>query len=60
MASAGTGSEKPSDLLEAIPLGSEAARTGLTTSSEAEIHPSFPATHGGKGVAGDRLSLSTH
>ena len=48
MASEGTGSEKPSDLLEAIHLGSEAARTGLTASPEAGILPFLPLTGGGQ------------
>ena len=43
-ASEGTGSEKPSDLLEAIHLGSEAARTGLIASPEAGILPFLPLT----------------
>lgn len=44
MARVGTGSEKPSDLLEAIHLGSEAAKTGLTASPEAGVLPFLPLT----------------
>lgn len=58
MARVGTGSEKPSDLLEAIHLGSEAAKTGLTASPERGVLPFLPLT--GKGVTGDQLSLSAH